>query len=116
MQKFCPYCSSPLDEDGLCTAKRELAQQIARLPGQFMTKYGLTKRRLKLDEFHRSLENDLAPCRNPNVLSEGDIYLENKKELLSVDFHVTVYTKKKKARQEFEDDKSTCLYGRHEYR
>lgn len=25
MQEVCPYCSSPLDEDGLCTAKRELA-------------------------------------------------------------------------------------------
>lgn len=107
LREVCPYCSSPLDEDGLCTAKRELAQQIAGLPAESMTKYGLARRPLKLDEFSRSLQTELAPCRDQNILSKADVYLQNKKEFLSVDFHVTVYTKKKKARQEFEDDKST---------
>lgn len=107
MQKVCPYCSSPLDEGGLCTAKRELAQQIARLPAELLTKYGLARRPLKLDEFSRSLQTEFPPCRDRNILSKADIYLENEREFLSLDFHVTVYSKKKKARQEFEYDKNT---------
>lgn len=107
LREVCPYCSSPLDEDGLCTAKRELAQQIAELPAEFIAKYGLARQPLKLDEFSRSLETEFPPCRDQNMLSKADICLVNEKELLSVNFYVEVYTKKKKAKQQFEDDKNT---------
>lgn len=60
-----------------------------------------------MDESLRSVLTESSPCRDRHILPQVNAYLKNKKELLLVNFHVTVYTKKKEAKEAFEWDKST---------